>query len=194
MLSIKRLLYSLKRRFGTEIDFYQEVDTESNVLTGKRNTVRTKYSIPNGVFLDQNLLSTNPLNKILGQLTGMMDTSKVTVLFDAFDFEVPYIPTLSDYVIIHHQRYEISEINQVDNDQSYVLKLSEFAGSQLFEQFDILIKDKLTLVQPMQVVHNYTYIESIDQELDVVDILNVNIVSNQSVENTLEFNEAIQSD
>lgn len=190
MISIKRLLYSLKRRFGTLIDFYREVDTEPDVLTGKRSIIRIKYSIQNGVFLDQTLENINPLNRLLGQLTGTMDVSKVSVLFDAYDFKYDYIPTLKDYVIIHHQRYEISDIFQVDNNQSYYLKLTEFKGSQLFEQFDICIKDKLILVQVNKPIHNYRYHEEVNQQLDLLlDMVNVNIVSNQNINDILEFND-----
>jgi hypothetical protein len=194
MQSIKRLLYSLKRHYGTPIDFYQEIENQPDPTTGKKITSRIKYSIPLGIFIDQTLTLQNPLYRALKQLVGMLDVSKVNIFFDSNDLKSDYIPTIRDYVIIHNQRYEINSIRQVDNNQSYWLTLTEYKGSQLFQQYDILIKDKLTLVQKFYPIHNYRYHEELIDDLLLVETLNTNIVSNQTINDVLEFNEAIQSD
>lgn len=137
MISIKRLLYSLKRRFGKPMDFYREGDGEPNPETGVIVQTRIKYHLEEGIFLDQRKIIRSPLTKVLNQLVGVMKTADVIILVDGDDFCVNFIPLLTDYIIIEHKRYEIQNIRDVDRDQSYQINLVEYKGSEKFEQFDL---------------------------------------------------------
>lgn len=147
MINIKRLLYSLKRRFGTCMDFYRETDTVTNIETGLTTFNHCKFHIDDGIFLDQREGVRNPVNKILDQFAGMMDTYDVAILIDGNDFCDNYIPELNDYVIIENQRYEIQNIQEVDENESYFITLTEYVGSEIYEIHDVCINDKLTLFQ-----------------------------------------------
>jgi hypothetical protein len=172
MLSIKRLIYSLKKRFGQPMDFYREIDSEPNIQTGIIAQNRIKYHIEKGVFLDQIVEIRNPLTKILGQLAGVIDTFEVAILLDGSDFPKKFKPHLKDYVIIEHQRYEIKSVQEVDDRQSLYITLEEYKGSVTYEQKDIRVKDKLNIIQILNYVKSHKYIEDIVDELPL----------NQSVE------------
>lgn len=167
MLSIERLLYSLKKRFGQPMDFYREIDSQPDIKTGVINQDRRKYHIEKGIFLDQILENRNPLTKILGQLTGVIDTFEVAILLDGYDFPKHFKPHLKDYVIIEHQRYEIKTIQEVDDRQSLYITLAEYKGSITYEHKDKWVRDKLTIIQILNYTRNRHHIIGIVDELSL---------------------------
>jgi len=167
MLSIERLLYSLKKRFGQPMDFYREIDSQPDIKTGAINQDRRKYHIEKGIFLDQILENRNPLTKILGQLTGVIDTFEVAILLDGYDFPKHFKPHLKDYVIIEHQRYEIKTIQEVDDRQSLYITLAEYKGSITYEHKDKWVRDKLTIIQILNYTRNRHHIIGIVDELSL---------------------------
>ncbi len=172
MQSIKRLLYSLKRRFGTPIDFYRELDTQPDILTGQIIQQRFKFHINQGIFLDQTTIGRDPLTKILGQLTGVMEVGNVAILIDASDFprykdKENFKPHLKDYIVIDHQRYEIVTIKEVDDYESLYLTIKEYKGSEIYEHHDIHIKDKLNIIQWIQAPRTHIYLEELSDSLSL---------------------------
>jgi hypothetical protein len=169
LLSIQRLLYSLKRRFGQRMDFYREIQSQPNILTGKINQEQIKFRIKQGVFLDQILETRSPLTKILGQLSGMIDTFDVAILIDGRDFPKHFKPHLKDYVIVEHQRYEIKTVQEVDDEQSLYITMTEYKGSTTYEQKDKYLKQKLNIIQLVSVEKSHIYVEDLVDELPLDD-------------------------
>jgi hypothetical protein len=153
MITVKRQIYSLKKRFGACADFYREVDGEPDPETGVIAQSRCKFHLDEVVFLDQSSISRGALTKVLNQLAGIQDTIDVALLIDGEDLPYGFIPLLTDYVIIEHQRYDIKTIKQVDDFESLYLELCEYAGSVTYEIRDKWVRDKLTMVEILDVIH-----------------------------------------
>lgn len=192
MLSIERLLYSLKKRFGQSMDFYREIDSQPDIKTGIINQHRDKYHIEKGVFLDQILESRSPLTKILGQLTGVIDTFEVAILLDGYDFPKYFKPHLKDYVIIEHQRYEIKTIQEVDDRQSLYITLAEYKGSVTYEQKDLHVRDKLTIIQILKYVKNRVYEEDIVDELSLNGSFRIGDHFHQYIDDNIDLVDGVE--
>jgi hypothetical protein len=169
--NVKRLVYSLKRRFGTEMNFYRENDSQPDTESGVIFQDRKKYHIENGVFLEQTAIDYGSLIKVLGQLSGTMEVVNAIILLDGSDFNDEFMPHQKDYVIIKHQRYEIKSVKEVDDFESLLINLVEYKGSETFEIHDRSVKDKLNLVQVLKVVKNHIYLENIVDELSFNETL-----------------------
>lgn len=149
MISIRRLLYELKKRYSTKLDYYVITDLGLNILTGEHEKTRTKFHIKQAVYLQQKEGFRNPLlsraNPIFPQ-SGLLDVDNAELLVDGRDFPRGFVPKLDDYTIIEGERLEIKSIHVVDKDQSYYFILKEYKGSKLYEIHDRSIHQKLTLV------------------------------------------------
>lgn len=166
MITVRRQIYSLKKRFGTCVDFYREIDGEPDPETGVIVQQRFKFHVDEAVFLDQSSITRGVLTKVLNQLAGIQDTVDVAILIDGEDVPYKFVPLLTDYVIIKHQRYDIKTIQQVDDYESLYLELCEYNGSVTYEIHDKWLKDKLTIVEVLNVIHTSTFVENLS---DIVE-------------------------
>jgi hypothetical protein len=166
MITVKRQIYSLKKRFGTSVDFYREIDGEPDPESGVISQQRFKFRVDEAVYLDQSAITRGILTKVLNQLAGIQDTIDVAILIDGDDLPCGFVPVLTDYVIIDHQRYDIKTIKQVDDYESLYLELCEYSGSITYEIRDKWLKDKLTIVEVLNVIHTSTFVENLN---DVVE-------------------------
>jgi hypothetical protein len=191
---VRRLLYSMKRRFGTPVDLYHETDSQPNVQTGVITQNRIKVHIPDAVFLDQSMVDRGTLSKILGQLTGVMTTVSAAILIDGSEFTDKFHLALKDYVIIEDQRYEIISIKEIDDFESLYIELTEYKGSIKYDIHDIDIKDKLDVVQVLKSIKNHTYDEylvdelSVNEEIELVNNLTTYIIDTLNITDGIEYN------
>lgn len=195
MISIKRLLYGLKKRYGVKVDFYQQSKEAVDILTGRRTVSRTKYHIRRAVYLEQNQNYRNSLlpkaNPIIPN-SGLVEIDNTELLIDGKDFPKSFTPTVDDYVIINDQRYEIKSIHVLDKDQSYYFLLKEYKGTIKYQIHERFIKDHLQLIHILKPIHTiqWTIILSTD-ELFFTDVVSFDLLySNTPPSNDIPYRDS----
>ncbi len=180
MISIKDILYGLKKRYGVKADFYQQSEETVDILTGKRSVSRKKYSIRRAVYLKQNQGFRNVFlpkaNPIIPN-SGLIEVDDAELLIAGKDFPKGFTPTFDDYVMINHQRYEIKSIHIIDKDQSYYFILHEYKGTVKYEIHERYIQDDLQLIHVLRPRHLIQWTVSLDtDQLFLTDNLTINYV------------------
>lgn len=133
MLNTKRILYTLKRKYGTPLDLYRETNEVVDLETGKRTRNRDKYFVKKAILLPSKLRYVLPI--------GTFNIVDIEIILDAGDLKIT--PMLTDYIIINHQRYEIVSISQFGH--GYQLALKEWKTSVGYEIHDLKVHGSLHL-------------------------------------------------
>lgn len=176
MQDIKKLLYQIKKRHGSPIDFYKITNEKINVETGKKIVLRTKYPIKKAVFLKQFRDFRNAIiRNIIAPQSALLEIIDAELLLDVKDFPKNFKIELTDHVLIKHKLYEIKEIYQID-EQSYYLVLKEYKGNIPHESFNRNIIDKLTLIHILKARHEILWTQVIVDQFFINDRLDINFI------------------
>jgi len=110
---IKRILYSLKRRYGLPITIHRATSSEVDIINGEQTQEITTYKIKKAVVLNTKQardfaydLSYIAANKNF-TYGALFDAGTRTILIDAIDLPTGFILLQDDGIIYNHERYEI---------------------------------------------------------------------------------------
>ena len=161
----KRVIYTLKRRYGFPLEFYRESEESVDPKTGKRLITRIKHVVKKAIVIPQtaSYLNVTIRSMMTYQNVGTMEIVDKEIIVDTKDFPKSYIPDLKDYVIYQQKRYEIKTVTLFDGAIGYYLGLREWKTSQKYEIFDQCRHDKLLVAQKiiMQQAYNLTLQDTI---------------------------------
>lgn len=115
--TIRRLLYALKRDWGTTFEFIQIQESEVNLNTGTRDVKRKAYQIV-GVLLPQNQV--RKFIQDIGYLAAdknftygaLNDFNNLRFLFDKQDIPVEALD-LNGYIVYQGKRYERVQLDDL---------------------------------------------------------------------------------
>lgn len=135
---IRRLLYALKREWGTTFDYVQIVSSEANDITGSRTIKREVIRLP-AVLLPQNML--RKFIQDIGYLAanknftygGYNDLNTIALLVSRFDTPENFNVNLNGYVNYGHKRFEKVSIDNLF-EEAYIIIARGTEGANPYAQ------------------------------------------------------------
>lgn len=148
-VSLRRLVYALKRQWGTELTYVQIVSSSLDERTGTRSIVRNVFSFK-GVVLPQHMA--RKFIQDIGYLAAnknftygaLNDFNKLTVLFDRSEVPMGFQPELNGYINYNGRRYErVSFDNLLE--EAFVLVAQGVEGANPFAILDVRAESRLQM-------------------------------------------------
>lgn len=150
---IRRVLYSLKRDYGTPMDLYQLISSETNPKTGKVTLDRRRISIRKAIILPSVLarkfsydLSYIAANKNF-TYGANYDINSRTVIVEANDLPSDIEIKIDDWVVIENRRYEIKSSERLEHGYGFLLSLKETLGALPLQSLLLSVNNKLHIEQ-----------------------------------------------
>lgn len=150
---IRRVVYSLKQRYGLPLTLYTTVDSVVDLETGVKSVTKTVYAVKRSILLPIEIvrkfaydLSFVAANKNF-TYGGFFDKGASTFILDRKDLPETYIFKLGDYLTYGEKRYNIKNIGDYANKQAIVILAEYVEGELLAAQHDVSIDSRLKMSQ-----------------------------------------------
>lgn len=149
---IRDILYRLKRDYGSLADIYHQssetidLDTGRKVVTKSKISIRKTILLPNSVSIDSTYGTTYTNSDRKFVYGGFYSVGERGVIIDRKDLPKGYDlhdDHMNKYVIIQVRRYEIVEIQEMDNQSGYYIRLKELEGAQLAQTVEMKMADTI---------------------------------------------------
>ena len=153
LIFIRRVIYSLKRRYGFPLDIYRILSTTTDRATGKKTQEKVKYYVKRGIVLPNQVQK-----RFAFDLAYLAANKSFTygadyganlrdVIIDAKDLPKSFELTINDYIIYDHKRYQIKTFEIAEHNQAYLIRMDQAPGSLPYEQHDASVKSQLDISQ-----------------------------------------------
>jgi hypothetical protein len=132
---VKDTIYQLKREYPLKLDVYRIESAATNVETGKQTTVRTVRRINTAILLPTNLVRTFTYDLAFISANknftvgGFYDLSNRVILIDKADLDIEL--TLDDYFGIRGKRYDIKQVEFLEELATFMVAAVEIKGAPL---------------------------------------------------------------
>lgn len=154
---IRRIMYSLKRRYPQEVQLYRSTGETVNYQTGVKTRTTIKHTIKRGVLLPQNMtrnfsydLSFIAANKEF-TYGGLFDTSTRQVIVSRRDIPTDWPLDLNSWLVMKHTRYELKEVREFEHNEVVVFVAKALTNAPPTEHHDVHVCDDLELSQTIEV-------------------------------------------
>jgi hypothetical protein len=153
MINIRRIIYILKQKWGTEVDLYKEGKQSLEIETGKITYNRKKYTIKKAIVLPSNSQFNNPLIASIAKMSGTMITASRYIILDAKDLNIKGVqvePEEDDYIDYRDERYQIVKVEQFDRGikvHGYYITVKEAKKELPFFITDFVMMDRVHIAQ-----------------------------------------------
>ena len=128
---ISRVVYRLKRRYGSIVDFYYRTSSTVNLETGQKTVVKDFFRVNRAIVLpsdihrefryDLTFIATNK-NFTYG---GHFDTSQRRIIVDRKDVPLGRELEVGQYCIYDGRRYELKQVEEFEERTSYFIVVKE---------------------------------------------------------------------
>lgn len=142
---MRRVMYRLKRDYGSPVDIYHETSDGVDLTTGKRTVQKTKWHVRRGVPLPTAIHRDSVFSAALksefqyGQSVQLGDK---TLLLDRGDLPKDFVlGTENWFMIIDNRRYEVSRVEEYEYRLAYFVVLKELKGAPLGRIIEIKVSD-----------------------------------------------------
>lgn len=147
---ISKVLYKLKRDYGSRVDLYHQVSETVDLTTGVKTVTKEKITVKRAILLptvirsnfayDLAYIAANK-NFTYG---GIFSTDTRDIIIDRGDIKnFTFDDYKNIYIIIDGRRYEITEYKELDYKSAYHLKIKVTQGAQLSQIVDAKIHDRI---------------------------------------------------
>jgi hypothetical protein len=146
-------LYTLRRTYGVPADLYKVTVGAPDFDTGKSNTSRVKYAIPEFITFDAKYsrkfdysltyLAANK-NFAYGAIYEIGD--RIGIIDGAF-LPTGHVIDEHDYVIYDGRRYDFQSIHRLDGDLGFILHMRHLKDEVRYAIIDKCIFNRVTLGQ-----------------------------------------------
>jgi len=145
----KQVMYSLKRQWGAPIDLYRSVDSDTDLDTGIKTTIKEVHPVRRAIVLPAKIvrevlqsISQISANKAM-VYGGSFDTSSRVFIIDKRD--VRSVPDedgiqLDDWIVYKGHRYELKQVEEFDLGGAWMITGKRVYGS-VHEQIFPLVAD-----------------------------------------------------
>ncbi len=131
---IRRTLYNLKRQYGSRVDVYQLIDTETNYETGVKTASKTATIVYKCIVLPVKIA--REVVQTISQISankafvygGSYDSGARTFIIDSRDMPDDYEFTNDDWIVYNNKRYEIKSIEEFEQHTAWVIVGKEVRG------------------------------------------------------------------
>jgi len=145
---VKKILYQLKRRFGSLVDLYHVVQVIHDPTTGKDIIIRDKYTIRKAVILPTLLKRQMAEEMGFHSSTGPgFDVATRTIIIDRVDLLKGIEIKNVDYFVIEHERYNIKSVEKLEDNQAMMFVTTHVVGSKTNEIFNSTMKQNMIFNQ-----------------------------------------------
>lgn len=142
---LRRIMYRLKRDYGSPISIYHECSDTVDLETGIRTVKSRSWSLERAVCLPTSIHRNSIFSAALkpefqyGQTVQLGDK---TLLIDRTDLPQNLrLGTENWYIIIDYKRYEISRIDEYEGNTAYFVVLKELKGAAPNRTVEILVSE-----------------------------------------------------
>ena len=155
---IKNVLYSLKRKFGQEIEFIFKVTSTANSRTGKITVTKDSFNIRRGILLPSQLEKefTYNLTFIASNKNftygGLYDTTTRRVILDAVDLPNQFTPEIGQTLIFDARRWDIKKVQEFQIGRGFFLIVKQVTSIDLEQLIKRHVFNDFTLTQTVGVV------------------------------------------
>lgn len=154
---IRGILYSLKRRFGVPVDYYQVTTGTPNVETGERGAdVRDKtafrrvpvFHVTSSLRFEYDL-SFIAANKNF-TYGALFEVGDAVFLFD--EFPTDFDPQTDDQIIYLDQAYAVHRWDRIDTKAGFLIHGRRTQGVKAQQQHQIVVQHSLEVTQTITAV------------------------------------------
>jgi hypothetical protein len=150
---IQRNVYAMKRQYGTMVDLYRILSSQTDHLTGTKTVVKEVHRIRHAPVLPyrmkRDLVQTISIISADKKFVygGAYDASRREVIIDARDLPRGVEIRPEDYLVIDGQRWTITEIEKFECDAGWALTTKHLPNVPPYEIHDLLVTQDLALAQ-----------------------------------------------
>lgn len=132
----RNIIYSLKRRMGLPATLYAPALTDQNIETGKISRTWEPIEIRRAI-----IVAASESRKFIYDLAyiavaknfttgGYFDETRRLVIIDAKDLPKEFIPNLNMHFEFQDKRWEINQVNRVEDRAGFSFIVTEITGSE----------------------------------------------------------------
>lgn len=147
-------VYKLKRDYGLPLDIYRITGETTDYETGKKTTIKVKFHIRRGIFLPSRVMRDFAKDVAYqgdmrnAKYQGLFDSSQRQLVIDKTDLnDIFKTLTTADWIVFNHTRWEISEIDEFEEDVAYWLIIKQMKGATKYEVHSLSLKSKLQFTE-----------------------------------------------
>lgn len=136
----RRVLYKLKRSYGTPVDYYKISSHDVNPETGVKTTVEDVIHIRRAIVLRAREfrsfvydLAFISANKDFTE-GGFFDPEDRNIILDAKDLPKGFDPNTDDYLIVKNKRYDVSAIQTFEENSAFLITARKLRSGLLVRQ------------------------------------------------------------
>jgi len=155
---IKKVLYSLKRKFGKEIEFIFKISSTADARTGKITVIKDSFNIRRGILLPSQLERefTYNLTFIASNKNftygGLYDTTERRVILSENDLPNQFTPEVGHSLIFEAKRWDVKKVQEFQIGKGYFLIVKQVTSTDLEQLIKRHAFNDFTLVQTVDVV------------------------------------------
>jgi hypothetical protein len=150
---LRQIMYQLKRGYGTAGALYRITPGTTNLETGQKSITRVKYSIDRMVVLPFKFTSQGFYGSALLKAGrefsygGFQEQDLKYVIVDGLDLPEGFEVLPEDYLIFEHKKFEIVNIEKLEDGLGYKLVANFLRGSIPNEVHEASIYQSIRLTQ-----------------------------------------------
>lgn len=134
---IRNVLYSLKRKFGREIEYIFQISSTADSRTGKITVVKDSFNVRRAILLPSQLeraftynltFIASSKNFVYGAL---YDTTERRIILDEVDLPNQFVPEIGQYIIFDAQRWDVRKVQEFQIGKGYFLIVKQTTSINL---------------------------------------------------------------
>lgn len=155
---ITNVLYSLKRKFGLEMELIFKISSTSDSRTGKIVVVKDSFNIRRGILLPSQVERefTYGLTFIASNKNftygGLYDATKRRIILDGKDLPNQFVPEIGQSLIFDAKRWDIEKVEEFQIGKGYFLGVKQVTSINLEQLLKRHLFNDFTLVDTVSVV------------------------------------------
>ena len=153
---IRKTIYGLKRKYGTEVTYYQLNSASTNYDTGEQDVEPTAYIIRKCIALPAK--ASREMTKNISMISadklfawgGVYDAAVRTFIIDGKDLPPDFEPNNSDYLGYEGYRYSIKDITIFEQHAGWLILAKTDIGSKLNRYVTENILDPVEITEEVE--------------------------------------------
>jgi hypothetical protein len=132
---IRKTIYSLKRKYGTEVTYFRLNSSNTDYDTGEKIVDTTAYRITKCAALPAKLARelTKNVSMISGNKLfawgGTYDAAVRVFIIDSYDLPRGFVPEMDDYIVYNGYRYSIKDVTIFEQHAGWIITAKTDVGT-----------------------------------------------------------------
>ena len=146
-------IYKLKRAFGSPIDIYRLVSSQTDVLTGARVVVTEMKHVRRAIVLPCTMTRNRLMRKMAAgteasrdfTAAGAYDTDTRDIIIDIRDAPCVKMLTPDDWIVFRGRKYQVKKGMDFQDTENWIVTVSELIGEVPQQTFEVRLYDQVVL-------------------------------------------------